>query len=123
VGLKITASALVAAVAAIVSLIIVVVHLDGRLNHIGGTYATTANVSDLQRQITSLEREDKTLSVLTQQIQSSSPTGTLITCKDLSQFQDQEDLQLYGTDSMNGSISGTAALSGNPWLPAHCFKS
>ena len=122
-GLKITASALVAAVAAIVSLIIVVVHLDGRLNHIGGTYATTANVSDLQRQITSLEREDKTLSVLTQQIQSSSPTGTLITCKDLSQFQDQEDLQLYGTDSMNGSISGTAALSGNPWLPAHCFKS
>lgn len=82
--------------------------------------ATTGQLRSADARIKALTTQVSTISG---QIKATSPTGDLITCSDLSQFQQDLSLTLYGTDSMNGNISGTASEAGNPWLPSHCYKS
>jgi hypothetical protein len=81
--------------------------------------ATTGQLQAADTRIKALTTE---VGAISGQVKSTSPDGDLITCADLSLFQQDLSLTLYGTDSMNGNISGSASEAGNPWLPSHCFK-
>ena len=103
----------------------------------GGAVATEIAVSHLDQQVSSLQGKMRTeqtantalhgqlatVQTETAALNKNSPTGTLITCSDLSDFQKNASMSVSVFNSQYGiSSDGSGFYQGNPWLPSHCLK-
>lgn len=119
--------------AAIVAAALIVFTLGLQASQIASLQSTNSHqasqIASLQRtqgrQAATIARQAATLgrvSGTASALQASSANGTVVTCDDLKNYQNQLTMTVTGTDSAGDSENGTAYEPGNPWLPSHCYK-